>query len=106
MLNKLKKLFGGQPSVDFAALITEGAQIIDVRSAEEYRTGHVNGSVNVPLPTLQTQLNKIQRHRPVIVCCASGVRSSSAKALLQAKGYTVYDGGGWTSLARKIQDKG
>jgi phage shock protein E len=103
MFDQLKKILGVQPPEDFAALVKGGAQIIDVRSKEEYSSGHLKGSVKIPLQSLQGQLNKISKEKPVIVCCASGMRSGSAKSVLQAKGYTVYNGGGWTSLERKIR---
>lgn len=103
MFEQLKKMLGVQPSEDFAALVKAGAQIIDVRSREEYSTGHLKGSVNIPLQNLLEQLNKISKEKSVIVCCASGMRSGSAKTVLQSKGYTVYNGGGWTSLERKLQ---
>jgi phage shock protein E len=103
MLDRLKKILGVRPSEDLAALVKAGAQIIDVRSRGEFISGHVKGSVNIPLQNLEDQLNKIAKEKPVIVCCASGVRSGSAKAVLRAKGYTVYNGGGWVSLEKKIR---
>lgn len=102
MFEQLKKMLGMQPPEDFAALVKAGAQIIDVRTREEFNSGHVKGSLNIPLQNLSAQLNKISKAKPVIVCCASGMRSGSAKTVLQSKGYTVYNGGGWTSLQRKI----
>jgi phage shock protein E len=102
MLQQLKNLFKGN-SEDFGALIREGAQIIDVRSKEEFNGGHLKGSVNIPLQDLSRQLAKIKKEKPVIVCCASGMRSGSAKDLLQSKGYKVYNGGGWSSLERKLK---
>ncbi len=102
MLKQLRDLFGGSKE-DFSALIKEGAQIIDVRSREEFNGGHLKGSVNIPLQELSRQINKIKKDEAVIVCCASGVRSSSAKHLLKSKGYSVYNGGGWSSLERKLK---
>jgi len=102
MLGFIKKLFGGT-SVDYAALVKEGAQIIDVRSTGEFASGHIKGSINIPLQVLGNNLSKIKIDKPVITCCASGMRSASAKSLLLSKGYTsVYNGGGWTSLNRKL----
>ena len=102
MLGFIKKLFGGTP-VDYTALVKEGAQIIDVRTAGEFASGHIKGSINIPLQVLGNNLSKIKKDKPVITCCASGMRSASAKSLLLSKGYTsVYNGGGWTSLNRKL----
>jgi phage shock protein E len=102
MFDSIKKLFGGKPT-NYAELIAQGAQIIDVRSVGEYQGGHIKGSVNIPLDQLSKQLSKIKKDKPVITCCASGMRSASAKTILQANGYTeVYNGGGWSSLQNKM----
>lgn len=97
----LKKIFGGT-SVDFKALVKEGAMIIDVRTPAEFKGGHVKGAVNIPLQSLQANFSKIPKNKTIITCCASGMRSGSAKSLLKAAGYTVHNGGGWTSLNSKL----
>jgi len=103
MFGGLKQLFGGT-KVDFAELVRNGAQIIDVRSKEEYRGGSVKGSVNIPLNQLGASLSKIKKDKPVITCCASGMRSASAKNILKSNGYQdVHNGGGWSSLQSKIK---
>lgn len=91
------------PKADFAKLVKNGAQIIDVRSVDEYRGGHIKTAVNIPLHLLRANLGKIKKDKPVITCCASGMRSSSAKSILDAAGFTeVYNGGGWMGLQNKI----
>lgn len=103
MLNALKKLFSGAPQTAFDQLHKNGAQIIDVRTPGEFQQGHIKGSVNIPLQVLPNQTSKIKKGKPIILCCASGMRSASAKSILVSKGFTeVYDGGGWTSLQNKI----
>lgn len=103
MLSALKQLFGGS-KVDLAELVKNGAQIIDVRSKEEFSGGKIKGSVNIPLNQLTASLSKIKRDKPVITCCASGMRSASAKNILKSNGYQeVYNGGGWSSLQSKIK---
>ncbi|MCB0697746.1 MAG: rhodanese-like domain-containing protein, partial [Chitinophagaceae bacterium] len=52
MIQILKKLFSSGPAVDFAELTKNGAQIIDVRTRQEYAGGHIKGSVNIPLNEL------------------------------------------------------
>lgn len=92
------------PKVDFAELMKQGAQIIDVRSPGEFNGGHIKGSVNIPLQSLQASMGKIKKDKPVITCCASGMRSASAKSILQSKGYqNVHNGGGWSSLQTKLR---
>ncbi len=102
MLATLKKIFGLGPKADFAALLSEGGVIVDVRTRGEYSGGHVKGSVNIPLDQLGDQLKKFKdKNQPIITCCASGMRSASAKSFLKAQGYTnVHNGGSWMSMRK------
>lgn len=103
MIQALKNIFGLGKSVDFKELKAEGAQIVDVRSAGEYKSGHIKGSINIPLDALSRNLSKLNKNKPVITCCASGMRSASAKGILKSNGFTeVHNGGGWSSLYQKI----
>ncbi len=102
MLGFLKNLFGGT-SVDFKELVKNGAQIIDVRTPAEYNGGHIKGSKNIPLQSLNQNLGKINKNKPVITCCASGARSATAKSILLNSGFSeVYNGGGWCGLKSKL----
>ena len=101
MLNKLKQLLGLGPKADLGAVIAAGGIIIDVRTTGEYAGGHVKGSVNIPLNSLGSQMAKLKKDKPIITCCASGMRSGSAKAMLQSNGFAqVYNGGSWTNLKK------
>jgi phage shock protein E len=101
MLDVLKNLFSSESvTVDYAALKARGAQIVDVRSPEEFRGGHIEGAINLPVQTLDANLKRLHKDRPVITCCASGMRSASAKALLTRQGFEAVNGGPWASLAR------
>lgn len=103
MLQLLKGIFGVSPNVDYKQLLQDGAQIIDVRTKEEYQQGHIKGSINIPLNNLSNHILKLERNRPFITCCASGMRSASAKSLLNSNGFEkVHNGGGWISLQNKI----
>ena len=103
MMNALKSLLGMGPKVDFSQLKKEGAQIIDVRTPGEFKTGHIQGSINIPLQSLSGSLSKIKKDKPVITCGASGMRSASAKNILKSAGFTeVHNGGGWSSLKSKL----
>lgn len=105
MINLLKKLFGIGPAVDYTELVKQGAIIVDVRSKGEFNGGHIKGAVNISVDTLSNNLGKLKdKNKPIITCCASGMRSASAKSILKANGYTqVYNGGGWNSLQYKIK---
>lgn len=104
MINTIKNLLGLGTKVNYAALVKQGAVILDVRSKDEYASGHIRGSINISLDALNKNLNKLtDKNKPVITCCASGMRSASAKGILKSKGYKeVYNGGGWNSLKNKI----
>ncbi len=104
MLALLKQLFGLGPKTDYAQLVKNGALILDVRSGAEFSGGHIKGAINIPVNALSSNLNRLKNKETVIItCCASGMRSASAKSMLKAHGYTnVYNGGGWMSLNHKI----
>jgi len=104
MFESLKKMFSSVKT-DYAQLMDEGAVILDVRSHGEYVSGHIKGSVNIPVNKLSENLNKLKsKNKPIITCCASGMRSASAKGLLESKGYVkVINGGSWQSVAKKIR---
>ena len=94
-----KTLFGlGGPKVDLGQKINEGAQIIDVRTPDEFRSGHVKGAVNIPLDRLQGQLAKIDKNKAVITCCRSGARSGMAADMLKSAGFDAYNGGPWQNV--------
>jgi phage shock protein E len=103
MLDAIKNLLGLGPKVNYKNLLKNGAQIIDVRTRGEYATGHIKNSINIPLNEISSSVKKIKSNSPVITCCASGMRSSSAKSTLKSLGFKeVYNGGGWMSLNGKI----
>lgn len=104
MIEALKNIFGLGSKTDFAQLVKNGATIIDVRTKGEYQGGHIRGSVNIPLDNLSNNLSKIRKDKPVITCCASGMRSASAKSILKSNGFNdVYNGGSWMSLKNKMR---
>ncbi len=92
----LNFLFGGGDTVDLKSLIDEGAFLVDVRSPGEFASGHVKGSVNIPLDTVQNQLSKFKNKKHIIVFCRSGNRSGMAKNILEQNGFkNVVNGGTW-----------
>lgn len=101
MFSFIKDIFK-RNKVDFKQLWLSGAQIIDVRTPAEYTNGHINNSKNIPLQQLQSEIKKLDAKKPIITCCESGMRSASAKSILQQYGFEVYNGGGWSSLQSKL----
>lgn len=105
MLDAIKNLLGFGPKTDYKALVQKGAIILDVRTKGEYDSGNIKGSLNISVDQLSNNLGKLKdKNKPIITCCASGIRSTSAKSILKANGFTqVYNGGSWSGLQRKIQ---
>jgi phage shock protein E len=82
---------------------SRGAIIIDVRTPAEYSQGAITGSKNIPLQSISSKINEIKKlNKPVIACCASGMRSGNAAAILNAQGIEAINGGGWASLNKKL----
>ncbi len=103
MFKSIMRLFGDNTGFDLAGRLQQGAQIIDVRTPAEFRTGHIAGSRNIPLQSLPQHTSKIDKKKPVITCCRSGARSENAKRFLESRGFKdVVNGGGWKSLERRI----
>lgn len=86
--------------------IQNGAVIIDVRTANEYDTGRIPGSVNIPVDRIAVNIRRIKdMERPVICCCSSGARSSKATGILKENGLKeVYNGGNWMSVMKMIKN--
>ena len=104
MIERIKKLFRNRASTDYKRLLDEGARIVDVRTPTEYSGGHIPESINIPLSLLSRKIRRIGKNEQIILCCASGMRSGSAKATLLSLGYrNVHDGGSWNSLMAKIK---
>ena len=84
---------------------TSGAVLLDVRTPQEYREGHIPGSKNMPL----RQLDKISsvvdnKDIPLFVYCYSGGRSRQATSILQHMGYTnIQNIGGITAYSGKVE---
>ena len=84
---------------------TEGAVLLDVRTPDEYRQGHVPGSKNVPLQSIDKVADMIDnKATPIFVHCLSGARSRQAAAVLKQMGYTkVKNIGGISAYAGKVE---
>jgi rhodanese-related sulfurtransferase len=91
-------------STDYIAdFKSRNAVIVDVRTPGEFRQGAIKGSKNIPLQELNNHLVELKKlNRPVITCCASGMRSGSAASILKRNGIEVVNGGGWMSLEQRL----
>lgn len=101
MINAIKKMFGS--STDYKQLMKSGAIIVDVRTEGEFKTGHIEQSINIPLDAISSKIAELKKkNKPIITCCKSGMRSGIAKSTLSAAGLEVYNGGAWNSLLHKL----
>ena len=77
---------------DMETLARDGSvTLLDVRTAGEYRRGHAEGFVNLPVDELRERLEEIDRSKPVYVMCQSGLRSYVACRLLSQHGFDCYN---------------
>jgi len=96
------KLFGGGNS-GLEKVLKSPCVIIDVRTRQEYKEGHIHGSVNIPLSRIPKEIKKLKaKKKPIVLCCRSGARAGSALSILKEAGIECYNGGGWVSLRKKV----
>jgi phage shock protein E len=80
-------------------LIDNGAFLVDVRTPSEFAEGHVEQSINIPLDTIEQNIQKFKDKNHVIVFCRSGNRSAHAKIILVQHGIkNVTNGGTWQDV--------
>ncbi len=84
---------------DLSNALKNGAQLIDVRSEKEYQNGHLDNSVNIPLDSIRTRLNEIDKNREIIVYCQVGLRGYYAERILKQHGYKVRNLSGGYKMA-------
>ena len=78
---------------DARDLVAKGALLLDVRTPQEFATGHIQGAINIPVQDLDRRMAEVgAKDRPVVVYCRSGQRSARAARMLKAAGHqTVHD---------------
>ena len=81
-------------------LLAKGAQLIDVRSTMEFNQGALNGAINLPINTIQSSIESIDKSKPVLLYCRSGARSGMVQQFLISLGFKdVYNIGSYTRYA-------
>jgi len=97
-------LRGDSPLVHWEQALHGDLFILDVRDPVEYKGGHADGAVNVPLPVLRQRLAEIPRDKKIGVCCAAGQRSYYATRILRMNGYDALNiPGGMTSFPAALK---
>jgi hydroxyacylglutathione hydrolase len=65
-----------------------GLQVIDLRGASEYKDGHIEGADHVFVGTLEKNLDKVRKDKPVVILCQGGDRAAIGYSVLAKNGYT------------------
>ena|SRR5690554_5063895 len=100
MFGFFKNLFGGG-SEKLTEALKNGAILVDVRTQGEFASGCVKNSINIPLDRLSSQLGKLKKDKTIVVFCASGIRSASAKSILNRNGFeNIINAGSWRSVEK------
>jgi rhodanese-related sulfurtransferase len=81
----------------FAAVLADGAVVLDVREPGEYVGGHVPGAVLMPMGQVASRVSELDRNRPVYVICASGNRSVAMAEYLARAGFDARSVAGGTA---------
>ncbi|HEY1039283.1 MAG TPA: rhodanese-like domain-containing protein [Bacteroidia bacterium] len=97
-----EKLFN-RKKVDITDLLAKGATVIDVRSNKEFESGNVANSINIPLAEIKNNIEMLRAKQPLVLCCASGMRSSMAVKELKENGFEqLVNGGGWQDVKSQM----
>jgi rhodanese-related sulfurtransferase len=86
---RFAKRYDGISPTEAQQRVAEGAVLLDVREADEWRAGHVQGARHIPLGQLPQRASGLPLGRPVITVCRSGARSARAAGLLAGRGVAV-----------------
>lgn len=76
-----------KPEHDARERVQNGALLLDVRTPEEFKAGHIPGAKNIPVQELTARVSEIEAGRGVVVYCRSGARSAAARGLLMNAGH-------------------
>lgn len=69
----------------------ENVTMLDVRTSEEFNSGHIEGFKNIPVDELRERLEEIEKNKPVYLICQSGLRSYIASRILEGNGFETYN---------------
>lgn len=81
--------------------IANGSLVVDVRSPEEFASGHIKGAINIPHDQIESRVSELgtDHKHSIVLYCRSGRRSGIAKATLDQLGFTdVVNAGGYAEL--------
>lgn len=100
ILNGISKIFHYH---DVSSLPKDGSvNLIDTRTKGEYRLGHIEGFINIPIDSLRDRMNEIDKSKPVYIVCHVGLRGYLACRILSGYGYDCYNLSGGYALYKEI----
>lgn len=78
---------------DFKSKMDQPATVLDVRSVDEFKSGHLENALNIDINGAQfeSQTSQLDKSKPVLVYCLAGARSKKAGQILRKKGFTVLE---------------
>lgn len=86
-----------RPCARLREALESGAQLVDVRTPQEYAGGALPGAINLPVQYVPAATRHLDPERPVIVYCRSGQRSEMARMILASMGFaSVLNIGGYS----------
>jgi len=93
-----------QQAVAQTAQAKQDALILDVRTTEEFQSGHLKEAINIPIDDLESRIEGVakDKSKPLLVHCESGGRSARAKKKLEKMGYTQVKDLGSYENAKKV----
>ncbi|RZM27278.1 MAG: rhodanese-like domain-containing protein [Pedobacter sp.] len=91
---------------DLESKIAKGAVVLDVRTAGEFSSGHIAGSINISLGTIRDRYIELDREKTYITTCSHGLRSGKVEKILRELGFKhVYNGGAWVDLEKIVKQQ-
>jgi phage shock protein E len=88
---------------EILTVLKDGAVLIDVRTPEEFRDGHVERALNIPYDEIHRRIEslRLDKTRPIVLYCRTGRRSGIALGTLREAGYTrIFNAGGLGEMER------
>ena len=79
--------------------------VIDVRTIDEYKDGHIESAIHIPIDTISENLNQIPQDKIILLYCRSGTRSQNATEYLKNSHYQAFNLGSFFHLSDNLIKK-
>lgn len=90
---------------DNAKLMRDGSvTLLDVRTPMEYKMGHIDGFINIPVDEIRNRIDELDKNKPIYIICQSGLRSYIASRILTGNGFNTYNFAGGFRLFDAINN--